>query len=118
MYEEPPSIQEDYDYYLVSAASLLSLFSRCTECGSVQIEEGSLCSRTVGSALLLEWFCLTCDRRIKWSSQPMVHDYYEGNLRLTTAMHTTGVPRPVSTTVLPNISIENHLARIAMMKLQ
>lgn len=94
---EAPTVEEAYDYFLVSKQCLLSLFTRCTECGNKEIESGTFKSWTVGSALVVEWYCLVCARTIKWSSQPTMEGYYEGNLKLTSSVHTTGLPIPVST---------------------
>ncbi|GMR39443.1 hypothetical protein PMAYCL1PPCAC_26823 [Pristionchus mayeri] len=88
----PPS----HDYFLVKKECLLSLFTRCHQCGKKEIEEGTFKCRTVGSALVLQWECLVCEREVEWHSQPMVERYFEGNLKLTSAVHTTSVSRPVS----------------------
>ncbi|GMR51521.1 hypothetical protein PMAYCL1PPCAC_21716, partial [Pristionchus mayeri] len=50
---DPPTTKLRTDYVLVKMDCLLSLFSRCHECGMKEIKDDSFKSHTVGSALCL-----------------------------------------------------------------
>jgi len=82
-------------FLLVSSSQLLKLFDRCPSCGLKTIE--SMTSFINGSALKLKWTCEFCTGEQSWSSQTRLKGrYYEGNVKLACAAHTTGLPLPVS----------------------
>ncbi|KAF8371254.1 hypothetical protein PRIPAC_77683 [Pristionchus pacificus] len=80
-------------FLLVSSSQLLKLFDRCPSCGLKTIE--SMTSFINGSALKLKWTCEFCTGEQSWSSQTRLKGrYYEGNVKLACAAHTTGLPLP------------------------
>ncbi|KAF8354981.1 hypothetical protein PRIPAC_96604 [Pristionchus pacificus] len=82
-------------FLLVSSSQLLKLFDRCPSCGLKTIE--SMTSFINGSALKLKWTCEFCTGEQSWSSQTRLKGrYYEGNVKLACAAHTTGLPLPAS----------------------
>ncbi|GMT16239.1 hypothetical protein PFISCL1PPCAC_7536, partial [Pristionchus fissidentatus] len=83
------------NYLLVHSSCLLSLFTRCFQCGQESIEAGTMKAEVLGSALILNWHCLFCGEDIQWISQPRLEKkYHEGNVKLTCASYTTGLSIP------------------------
>ncbi|GMT25905.1 hypothetical protein PFISCL1PPCAC_17202 [Pristionchus fissidentatus] len=82
-------------YVLVDSSLLLDLFRRCPECGTLARHSLESMSRFVnGSAIKLSWECVQCDKTNHWESQKRMGLYYEGNVKLVAAAHTTAVPTP------------------------
>ncbi|GMT12446.1 hypothetical protein PFISCL1PPCAC_3743, partial [Pristionchus fissidentatus] len=81
-------------YLLVASSCLLDLFTRCLQCGIEPIDRRTLSYRVVGTAIVLKWSCPLCAEDCEWTSQPSIEKYYEGNLKLTAASYTTGLPIP------------------------
>ncbi|GMR57564.1 hypothetical protein PMAYCL1PPCAC_27759, partial [Pristionchus mayeri] len=80
-------------YLLISSSSLLNLFVRCPSCGDPSIN--SISFSTHGSAVVLKWKCDKCVNS-SWPSQPrLCGRFYEGNAKIATAAHTTGLSLPV-----------------------
>ncbi|GMR62761.1 hypothetical protein PMAYCL1PPCAC_32956, partial [Pristionchus mayeri] len=79
-------------YLLISSSSLLNLFVRCPSCGDPSINSISFSSH--GSAVVLKWKCDKCVNS-SWPSQPrLCGRFYEGNAKIATAAHTTGLSLP------------------------
>ncbi|GMT33249.1 hypothetical protein PFISCL1PPCAC_24546, partial [Pristionchus fissidentatus] len=84
-------------YVLVDSSLLLDLFRRCPECGTLARHSLESMSRFVnGSAIKLSWECVQCDKTNHWESQKRMGLYYEGNVKLVAAAHTTAVPTPTA----------------------
>ncbi|GMR40072.1 hypothetical protein PMAYCL1PPCAC_10267, partial [Pristionchus mayeri] len=79
-------------YLLIASSSLLNLFTRCPSCGDPSIH--SLSFSQHGSAVVLKWKCNKCVKS-SWPSQPLLCGrFYEGNAKIATAGHTTGLSLP------------------------